>query len=200
MIETSIRRNANTKELDKMLAIVKTSLGSDRVFVLNEEKIHCLDSLKLFSESLDEIAYDDSLISIIVGRDTCMQRRIVQTKNAVSQSIKWISRLNNIYNDEIAFIKKETDVKDIKLIGSGSEETSILNMAFKVIELQEQPVCAYVQVLNPEKTLYSKAFEYKPDVNCFNIPTFGSEDEIIELGYIYQNNGEKIFKYITYAK
>lgn len=200
MVETSIRRNVNAKKLDKLLVVVKTSLSSDRVFVSNVEKKHCLDSLKLCSESIDAVSYDDSLISIIAGRDTCMQRRIEQANNAVSQSIKWISRLNDIYNNEISFITKDTDMNGIKLIGPGADETSVLNIAFKVNELQGQPICTYIQVLNSEKILYSRAFVYKQGINCFNIPTFGLEGEIIELGYIYPHNEEKIFKYITYAK
>lgn len=200
IVETSIRRNANAKELNRLLVVVETSLRSDRVFVSNDEKIRCLDSLKLCSASIETIAYDDSLISIIAGSDTRMQRRIAQANNAVSQSVKWISRLNDIYNNDISFMKKETDLSGMKLIGPGSDETSVLNVALKVHELQCQPICSYVQVLNSEKTLYSKAFVFKQGVNCFNIPTFDMEGEIVELGYIYQNNGEKIFKYITYAK
>lgn len=200
ILETSIRRNANAKELDRLLVVVETSLSSDRVFVSNEEKIHCLDSLKLCSASIETIAYDDSLISIIAGRDTCMQRRIAQANNAVLQSVKWISRLNDIYNNDVLFIHKDADGSGIKLIGPGSEETSVLNIAFKVNELQAQPICSYVQVLNSEKTLYSKAFVYKPGINCFNIPIFDKEEAIVELGYIYQNNDELFFKYITYAK
>lgn len=200
IVETSIRRNANAKELDRLLVVVETSLSSDRVFVSNDEKMHCLDSLKLCSASIETIAYDDSLVSIIAGRDTCLQRRIAQATNAVSQSVKWISRLNDIYDNEVLFIHKETDESGIKLIGPGSEETSVLNIAFKVNELQGQPICSYVQVFNSEKTLYSKAFVYKPGINCFNIPTFDKEEAIVELGYIYQINDELIFKYITYAK
>lgn len=199
IVETSVRRSANAKELDKLLTIVELSLGGDRVFESNDEKKQCFDSLKLYSESINAISFDDSLVSIIAGHDTCMQRRIAQADNAVSQSIKWISRLNDIYDNEITFAQKEI-VDGIKLIGPGADETSVLNIAFEVEYLQGKPICSYVRVLSSGQTLYSQAFEYKTGVNCFNIPTFNKQGEMVELGYICLNDDKKIFNYITYAK
>lgn len=200
IVETSIRRSANEKELERLLSTVEMSLSSDRIFESNRDKTQCLDSLKLYSESIDAIAFDDSLVSFVVGPDTCMQRRIAQADNVVSQSIKWIKRLNDIYDDKISFTQKEIDEGGIRLIGPGANEPSVLNIAFKVDTLLGQPICTYIQVLGSGKTLYTKAFEYKSGVNCFNIPTFNIPDEIIEIGYIYLNNDKKIFNYITYGK
>ena len=111
----------NAKELEKLLAVVDLSLNSDRVFTSSEEKSHCLDSLKLYAAHVSAVAYDDSLISLVVGRDSCMQRRIAQTEHAVSQSIKWISRLNDLYKGDIGYSQKELDDDYIKLIGPGSD-------------------------------------------------------------------------------
>ena len=199
VVETSIRRNTNARELEKLLSVVELSLNSDRVFTSNCEKKQCLDSLRQYSERVISIAYDDSLISIVTGQDTCMQRRIVRTGNAVSQSIKWISRLNNICDENIEFTQKEVDDLNIKLIGPGSNKTKVINIAFQIINPQEHAICAYVQVVTPEGKQYSQAFELNSNTNCFNIPTAGENDKI-ELGYICQFNNLKIFKYITYAK
>ncbi|MGM9776873.1 MAG: hypothetical protein ACI3ZD_00850 [Prevotella sp.] len=200
IVEASVRRNTNARELEKLQAVVELSLNSDRVFTSTKEKNRCLDSLKLYAAHVSAIAYDDSLISLVAGRDSCMQRRIVQTEHAVSQSIKWISRLNDLYKGDIANSQKELDDGSIKLIGPGSDKTTILNLAFKVKKAEEQTVCAYVQVLSSGKTTYSQAFEYKTGINCFNIPSSNQPEEIVELGYIYQSDNKKIFKYITYAR
>ena len=200
IVEASIRRSMNAKELEKLLAVVELSMNSDRVFTSSEEKSHCLDSLKLYAAHVSAIAYDDSLISLVAGHDSCMQRRISQTEHTVSQSIKWISRLNDLYKGDIGYSQKELDDDYIKLIGPGSDKTAVLNLAFKVKKPEEQTVCAYVQVLSSGKTTYSQAFEYKTGINCFNIPSSNQPEEVVELGYIYQSNNKKIFKYITYAR
>lgn len=200
IVEASIRRTVNSKELEYLLTVVEKSMSSNRVFTTNDEKKLCLDSLEFYAERVETIAFNDSLISLVAGHDTCMQRRIVQANNAVSQSIKWISRINNIYKDEISFSQKELDDIDIKLIGPGLYTTSVLNVAIKVNEQKEHPICTYVQVLSSDSVLYAKAFEYIQGINCFNIPTFNSDYVIIEIGYIYQSNDINIFKYITYVK
>lgn len=200
MVEASIRRNINTRELEKLLAVVQLSLNSDRVFKSSEEKKDCLDSLKMYEAHVSMIAFNDSVISLVVGRDSCMQRRIAQTEDVVSQSIKWISRLNNLYDGEIAFSQKELDDGCIKLIGPGSDKTFVLNLAFRVKNMEKQAICAYVQVISSGKMAYSQAFELKSGINCFNIPFSCKSEEIVELGYIYQTNKTKIFKYITYAR
>ena len=200
IVEASIRRNTNARELEKLLTVVELSLNSDKVFTSSEEKSLCLDSLKLYAEHVCSIAYDDSLISLVSGYDSCMKRRIAQAENAVSQSIKWISRLNDLYKGDIAYSQKELDNGSIKLIGPGSDKTSVLNIAFKVENVDEQPICAFVQVLSSGKTTYSQAFDYKTGINCFNIPFSNHPREIVEVGYIYQSNNKKIFKYITYAR
>ena len=200
IVEASIRSKANAKELEKMLTVVEYGLKSNRVFTSTEEKALCLDSLKMYAERVNAIAYDDSLIALITGRDSCMQRRISQTKNAVSQSVKWISKLNDLYDGDIGYTQKVLDDGDIKLIGPGSDKTAILNVAFKVHNVEEQAICAYVHVLCSGKTTYAQAFEFKQGVNCFNIPSSNHPDEVVELGYIYQNNNNRIFKYLTYAK
>lgn len=200
IVEASIRRNTDARELEKLLTVVELSLNSDRVFASSEEKSLCLDSLKLYAAHVSAIAYDDSLISLVAGHDSCMQRRIAQAENAVLQSIKWISRLNDLHKGDIAYSQKELDNSSIKLIGPGSDKTSVLNIAFKVENVDEQPICTFVQVLSSGKTTYSQAFEYKTGINCFNIPSSNHPGEIVELGYINQSNNKKIFKYITYAR
>ena len=200
IVEASIRRNTNATELEKLLEVVELSLNSDRVFTSSEEKSLCLDSLKLYAAHVSAIAYDDSLISLVAGRDSCMQRRIFRTEHAVSQSIKWILRLNDLYKGDITYSQKELDNGSIKLIGPGSDKTSVLNIAFKVENVAEQPICTFVQVLSSGKTTYSQAFEYKTGINCFNIPSPNHADEIVELGYIYQSDNKKILKYTTYAR
>ena len=200
IVEASIRRNTNARELEKLLTVVELSLNSDRIFTSSEEKSLCLDSLKLYAAHVSAIAYDDSLISLVAGHDSCMQRRIAQAENAVLQSIKWISRLNDLHKGDIACSQKELDNGNIKLIGPGSDKTSVLNIAFKVENVAEQPICSFVQVLSSGKTTYSQAFEYKTGINCLNIPSFNHPEEIVELGYIYQSDNKKIFKYITYAR
>lgn len=200
IVEASIRRSTNARELEKLLAVVELSLNSDRVFTSIEEKNRCLDSLKLYAAHVSAIAYDDSLISLVAGHDSRMQRRIAQVENAVLQSIKWISRLNDLYKGDIAYSQKELDDGSIKLIGLGSDKTSVLNIAFKVKNVDEQPICTFVQVLSSGRTTYSQAFEYKTGINCFNIPSSNQPEEILELGYIYQSDNKKIFKYFTYAR
>lgn len=200
IVEASIRRNTNAKELEKLLAVVELSLNSDRVFISSEEKLRCIDSLKMYASHIGTIASEDSLISIVVGNDSSMQRRIAQTENAVSQSIKWISRLNDMYDGQIAFSHKELDDKNLKIIGPGSVDTSVLNIAFKIEKVEEQTVCAYVQVINFGKTTYAQAFALKSGINCFNIPFSNEHENVIELGYIYKRNDKNIFKYITYAR
>lgn len=181
------------------MSVVELSLNSNRVFTSNGEKANCLDSLRQYSERVCSIAYDDSLISLVAGQDTCIQRRVAQTDNAISQSIKWISRLNDLCDENIGFTQKEVDDVNIKLIGPGSDKTKIVNIAFKFINPQEHVICAYVQVITPVGKTYSQAFEFNTNTNCFNIPTTG-ENDVIELGYICQFNDLRIFKYITYAK
>ena len=108
--------------------------------------------------------------------------------------------MNDLYKGDIGYSQKELDDDYIKLIGPGSDNTSVMNLAFKVKKPEEQTVCAYVQVLSSGKTTYSQAFEYKTGINCFNIPSSNQPEEVVELGYIYQSNNKKIFKYITYAR
>lgn len=200
IVEASVRRSTNATELEKLLAVVELNLNSNRVFTSTEEKNRCLDSLKLYAAHVSAIAYDDSLISLVAGHDSCMQRRIAQAENAVLQSIKWISRLNDLHKGDIAYSQKELDNGSIKLIGPGSDKTSVLNIAFKVENVDEQPICTFVQVLSSGKTIYFQAFEYKTGINCFNIPFSNHPEEIVELGYIYQSDNKKIFKYTTYAR
>lgn len=200
MVETSIRRSANMKELDAIISVVEYSLNSDRVFRTNEEKARCLDSLNVYMERVNDIAFNDSLISVVSGKDTCMQKRIAKSNNAVAQSIKWIRRLNDFCQDKIYYDCKEKDKGTIKLIGPGSGETSVLNMAFRLVEKPENIVCAFAQVICAEDTLYSQAFRLNNPTNCFNIPYSHKDGEEIELGYITQDNGTMIFKYITYGK
>ncbi len=89
MVETTIRRNASARELEKMLSVVDS----------NSEKSNCLDSLRQYSERVRTIAYDDSLISLVVGQDTCMQKRVERTDNAITQTIKRVSSLNDFCDD-----------------------------------------------------------------------------------------------------
>ena len=118
--------------MEKLLSVVELSYNSNRVFPSNDEKANCLDSLRQYSKRVSSIAYDDSLISIVAGQDTCIQRRVAQTDNAILQSIKWISRLNNLYDENIGFTQKEVDDVNIKLIGPGSDKTKVVNIAFKI--------------------------------------------------------------------
>lgn len=200
MVESSIRRKTNEKELDVLLAVVEYSLNSDRVFGTNEEKTRCLDSLWTYSERVNDIAFYDSLITIISGSDTCMQRRISQSHKALKQSIKWISRLNDFYTDEIQYEHKEEDKGTIKLIGLGSDETSVLNIAFRIVEKPENIICTFVQVVCNNEITYSQAFEINELSNCINVPYAHNKGEMIELGYIVQGNETITFKYITYGK
>lgn len=200
IVESSIRRNASIKELYAILPVVEYSLNSDRVFSTNEEKARCLDSLYVYSKRIGDLAFNDSLISIISGPDTCIQRRIEQSNNAVNQSIKWISRLNDFYTNEIYYNYKEEDKITIKLIGPGADETSVLNVAIKIVGKPENVVCTFVQVVCADDILYSQAFEVNNQTNCFNIPYSHKEGEIIELGYIVRNKETMVFKYITYGK
>lgn len=200
VVESSVRRKANAIELDKLLSIVELSLNSDRVFISNTEKKGCLDSLHFFTESVSMIAYYDSLVTLIVGRDTCMQRRITQTDNAIKQSTKWISRLNDFYVDTVWFSEKEYNDTALKLIGPGSDSTSVLNIAFKAIVPQENIICSFIQISCSDTLLYNQAFEYKHGINCFNVPYTSKQDEVVKLGYIYQVNNKKVFKFITYGK
>lgn len=200
VVESSVRRKANAIELNQLLSVVEISLNSDRVFTSNAEKKGCIDSLHIFSEFVNTIAFNDSLITLIAGRDTCMQRRIAQTNNAIGQSEKWLSRLNDLYIEDVLFSKKEYNDTALKLIGPGSDNTSVVNIAFKVIESEANIICSYVQVTCSDMVLFNQAFEYNPEINCFNIPFTNKNGEMIELGYVYQDNDNMKFKYITYGK
>lgn len=95
IIECNIRRGVEIKNLDKITDIVTKTLSYNKVFESNREKRQVIETLLQCKERLAEIAFQDTLITIICGSSDKMTERIIQTRQALNSQITRIGRLND---------------------------------------------------------------------------------------------------------
>lgn len=197
--EISYRKRAEGRELDILNNYLVYTINNTRVFINNEDKKECIDSLKNHLILVNAIAREDSLLSIISGKDEEMTMRILQCKTAIEEHIVWINRLNNFLDSTLTYTKSFDARSNIILIGPSTDELPVLNIAFKLSGKDSEILCTHIEVVRDDTIIYERSFIYNPPINCFAIPYNKSSYDIVRIGYIGKENNENVFKYITYA-
>lgn len=199
LFESSLKRKAQLRELDSMLTIVENVINCNRVFESNEEKYKCLDSLEWQEQLLVEIAFEDSLVSIITSHDTLIENRIKMVDNVIKQQTKRIKRLNDFYNQEVHIDTSVLDLESVQLIVPVTDKLPTWNFAFNCKRNIDNIICTYVQVLSNDSVVYQNAFEIKEKINSFVAPHIPTSNESIRVGYIIKKDNINEFRYNTYA-
>ena len=194
--ETSYKRRVETHELEVMLASLNYDTQDYGYLESNEAKTIYRDSLQTYLCRIDEIATEDSLLTIFVGADTDMKERISKCKKALNEKTKWIDRLNDLSDKEYSYFRSEFSPNDIELVGCTSNGKQMMNMAIKIKPSHSEIICVLLEVQRDDKQLFSQSYTIKDGINCFVIPFDSKNDNVVRLGYISE---DKIFKYINYA-
>lgn len=198
LVECKIRRENDIKELDNLIFIVENTISYNRVFISNKEKNECKDSLLIFNEQLNNIALQDSLITILYGESPDMKLRISHAKEAVTSQLKRINRLND-YLDGSIKIDFRQQVDNINIHNFYTPKLSTLNLIFSCRGVTDSVVAVQVNIIRGDTILYAQQYKYNR-VNSITVPNIVEKKEIIELGYIIKQNNKFIFNYINYGQ
>ena len=197
-IECSIRRKNDINTLEELVDIAKNTLSYNRVFRSNEEKKLCIDSLLLFNEQLDEIAHQDSLITIICGESLDVKTRIFEAREMVAAQLKRINRLNDFLDAPIS-IDSKRQVNNIHLQESFTKELPTMNLIFSCRNIPDSVVALQVTVMRFDTIVYSQQYSYNR-VNSVTIPHDPNSMEKVEIGYITLKDSINNYNYMIYGK
>ena len=197
-IECSIRRKNDINTLEELVDIAKNTLSYNRVFRSNEEKKLCIDSLLLFNEQLDEIAHQDSLITIFCGESLDVKTRIFEAREMVAAQLKRINRLNDFLDAPIS-VDSKRQVNNIHLQESFTKELPTMNLIFSCRDIPDSVVAIQVTVMRFDTIVYSRQYSYNR-VNSVTIPHDPNSMEQVEIGYITLKDSINNYNYIIYGK
>lgn len=197
-VECSVRRKNDFRTLEELVTIAKSTLSYSRVFRSNEEKKVCIDSLLLFNEQLNEIAHQDSLITIICGESQDVKTRIMEAREMVTAQLKRITRLNDFLDSPINIDFKQ-QVNNIHLQEPFTKELPTLNLVFSCRNIPDSVVAIQVTVMGLDTVVYSQQYNYSR-VNSVTIPYNPSLIEEIEIGYITLKDSTNKYNYMIYGK
>ena len=197
-IECGIRRRNDVDTLKELVTIAKNTLNYNRVFVSNEEKEQCIDSLLYFSEQLDKMAHQDSLITIICGESWEVKKRINEAKEVVAAQLKRINRLND-YLDTPIDVDTKRQVDNIHLLEPFPKELPTLNLIFSCRNIPDSVIAIQVSVTRSDTVVYSQQYSYSR-VNSVTIPHVPNSIEQVEIGYITLKDSTNNYNYMIYGK
>ena len=195
-IECNARREKDIKILNNLINIVENTFNYNRVFISNDEKKQCKDSLLYYTQQLSDIAFQDSLITIIYGESQDIKLRITQAKEAVDAQLKRINRLNDYLDCPIKVDTKQ-QVNNIHMQEPFTKGLPTLNLIFSCRNIPDSIIALQVTVIRCDTTIYSQQYEYNP-VNSVTVPHIPQSKEKVELGYIIQKDNKNIYNYIIY--
>lgn len=198
LIECNIRREKDIIILNDLITIVEKSFSTNRIFISNNEKKQCQDSLLYFDEQLNNLAHQDSLITIIYGESPYTQTRISKAKEAIAAQLKRINRLNNLLDTPIQIDSKQ-QVNNIHMQEPFTKELPTMNFIFSCRNIQDSVVAIQVTVIRSDSIIYTQQYEYNP-VNSVTIPHVPGSKEKVELGYIIQKGNKNNYNYIIYGE
>lgn len=197
-VECSVRRRNDIRTLEELVTIAKSTLSYNRVFRSNEEKKVCIDSLLLFNEQLNEIAHQDSLITIICGESQDVKTRIMEAREMVSAQLKRIKRLNDFLGAPIS-IDSKRQVNNIHLQEPFTKELPTMNLIFSCRNIPDSVVALQVTVMRFDTIVYSQQYSYNR-VNSVTIPHDPNSMEKVEIGYITLKDSINNYNYMIYGK
>lgn len=200
IFRTNFRRKATTRELNELIHIVEYSIDSNKAFESNEQKNDCLDSLDVYLKRLNSIAYEDTLNSLISGKDEKILQNIAQTRNILEQQIKRIKRINDYADEEVSYNNRILDTATISIIEPITDKLLTTNIAYKYSGAATNIRYAYIEVLYNDSITYKKTYLFNKKLNCFVVPNDTNRKEIINIGYIADDNNNFIFIHKTWKE
>lgn len=198
LVECNIRRGVEIKNLDKITDIVTKTLLYNKVFESNIEKRQSIETLLQCRERLAEIAFQDTLITIICGSSDKMTERIIQTKQAVNSQITRIGRLND-YLDLPYSIDSIEILDKIHFHEPIITKLNTLNLIYSFPNNRDSILATQVMVSVNDTVVFSRQYEYKK-VNSITIPHVHDNAEIVKVGYVTFEKNKYIFKYNIYGR
>lgn len=100
------RRKGDIHTLDHLLSAVHLSVGGNRVFSTEKEKIVYMDSLKMQMNQIDKIALNDKLISFFIGENKGMVSRMEEAQEILKNQYKRCNRLNSLLAENTIYQRK----------------------------------------------------------------------------------------------
>ena len=196
--ENRRRRNLSDEQLSFILEAIEYNDKGYRLFTTNQERILFIDSLNYYIHVLDTLAYNDSIASIIVGKDQEHSQRIVQAKRLLSLQQKRYSRLNS-FADTSYIYREEENSDNIKLIEPDNFVLPTLNIAFRLRHPEDSIKAVYLEFNRGDSIVYSQTYIPQPKINCFIMPNLFSDTTVLKMGYIAGNNDALTFYRIIYT-
>lgn len=199
-LESSLRRRIDIRNLNHLIESIQYNIKCNRVFDSNDDKRRCLDSLISCQERVKTIAFDDTVMSIILGPNQNMRSRISMCENALSQQILRVSRLNDYIEGSIEYENRIEDNFTIHLIPPITDSLAILNIAFNSSMDPDLVRASYVEVIRNDEVVYSAGFHYRLGLNCFVTPHILGDNECVRLGIITEEHGNNILRFSQYGE
>lgn len=193
LIECNYRRNTDIRTLDKITDIVTKTLTYNKVFKSNKEKEQSLEILSQYKERIDEIAFQDTLITIICGRSDNTTKRILQAKHAVSSQMIRIERLNDYletqYHIDSIKLSNNIHIQEPKL-----SKSNALNLVFSFPNIKDSILATMIMVSTNDSVIFNKQYKYKR-INSITIPHIPNNKEMIKVGYVTIQNNKYFYNY-----
>lgn len=197
-IENCQRRKVSDDQLSFMLRALEYNEKGYRLFSTNQERLKFMDSLCHYIQALDTLYYNDSITSIIVGRDQEHTQRIVNAKRLLSLQYKRYSRLN-MYADTSYKYRIEEKSENIKLIEPDNFELPFLNIAYSLKHPEDSIKAVYLEFVSGDTILYSQTYVPQSRINCFIIPNLFGDSTILKMGYLHGEQEDLTYSRIIYS-